>query len=81
MIVALFPLEVVRSTVLNGVAVPDTTLVPTGCVVLVAGLRIATVGGPITVKLFTAGAEVPPVLLANAVTLCGPVANVRLEQA
>jgi hypothetical protein len=75
------PVDVVRTTVDPGVAVPLTVLVAAGCVVLVAGDRIAMVGEPITVKLFTAGTDGPPVLLAKAVTLCTPAANVRLEQA
>ena len=80
-VVKLPPAEVVNTTVLPGVAVPETVLVAAGCVVLFTGDRIAMVGGATTVKLFTAGVLVPPTFEAIAVTLPGPAANVRLEQA
>ena len=66
----------VITTWLPGVAVPEIT----GAVV-VCGAVGATVSeaGATAVKSFTSVA-VPPGLLATAVTLCGPAANVRLAQ-
>lgn len=69
--VAEAPLLAVSSTVLPGVAVPLTVRVPVGCVVPVAGLRIATVGAPVTVKLLVVVA-VPEGFTAVTVTLLGP---------
>jgi hypothetical protein len=51
------------------------TLKPTGCVVLLAGLKIATVGGATTVKVLTAGVDRPPKLFVIAVTLLVPDEN------
>ncbi len=69
--VALLPFEAVRITVLPGVAVPLTTLVPTGCVVFVAGLRIATDGGPTAVTVTCVWA-VPLLALTTAVMVLVP---------
>ncbi len=68
----LLPLLAVNVTVLPGVAVPLTTFTPAGCVVLLAGELMATVGGATTVKVLTAGVEVPPKSLVIAVTLFVP---------
>jgi len=62
----------VRVTVLLGVAVPEIGWV------VGPGWGGATVrlAGPTTVKLVTAGADIPPALLATAVMLVGPAGNV-----
>ena len=62
-------------TLAPGVAVPVIVGVVVA-VVPVAGLTIAIVGGPATVKEVEAGVDGPPSLLATAVTLCGPVGKV-----
>lgn len=69
------PFEVVSTTVLWGVAVPDTICVPTGCVELLAGLRMAIVGGGTVVKPI--GVDItPPGPLAVTVSVLRPVGNV-----
>ena len=42
---------------------------------------VGVVQGTMAVKVFTTGIDVPPALLAIAVTEFGPAANVRLAQA
>jgi hypothetical protein len=56
---------------LPGVAVPE--IVGVSGVAMLTGETTVRAGGPTTVKLVTAGAEVPPRLTATAVMLCGPV--------
>ena len=62
---------VVTTTVLPGVAVPDTTFTPAGCVVVLAGERMATVGGASAVKLVVV-VEQPPLVQAVTVSVLGP---------
>ena len=66
----------VRVTVLLGVAVPEMGWV------VGPGWGGATVrlAGPTTVKLVTAGADIPPALLATAVMLVGPAGNVTAHE-
>lgn len=71
-VVRVWPWLVVSVTVVPGVAVPLTKLVPMGCNVPVGGERIATVGCCVTVKLVTAGADLPPALLVQTVAEFGP---------
>ena len=73
--VKLPPVEVVSTTVAPGVAVPETRLVAAGCVVLLAGLRIAIVGGAAAVKLVVV-VEQPPVVQAVTVNVFGPTGTV-----
>ena len=68
----------VITTVLPGVAVPLTTVF-VGVVLPETGLFTVRLGGPTAVKLSTTGVELPPGLLATAVTEAGPAGNVRAE--
>lgn len=63
---------------LPGVAVPE--IVGVVVVRMFTGESTVSEGGPTTVKLLMAGAEVPPALLASAVMLAGPSTKVRLVQ-
>ncbi len=73
--VTLLPLEAVSVRVLPGVAVPLTTFTPEGCVVLLAGLRIATVGRARAVKV-VGTAVVPPGPVAVTVRVFGPTGTI-----
>lgn len=59
------------------VAVPDTS----GLVVVetLTGEVTLKLGGPTTVKFATAGLEIPPALVATAVTVLGPAGKVKAE--
>ena len=65
------PVEVVKTTCAPGVAVPETSFVAAGCVVLLAGDTIATVGTLTIVNVM--GCEVlPPGQVAVTVNVLGP---------
>ncbi len=78
-VVVKFPPAVANTTVAPGVAVPETVLVAAGCVVLVAGLRIATVGGTTAVKLAVV-VEQPPVVQAVIVSVVGPAGTLTEQE-
>ena len=69
----------VITMLLPGVAVP--AIVGVVVVETFTGEVTVRLGGPMAVKLLMAVFDKPPVLLAMAVTLVGPAANVRLLQA
>ena len=73
------PVEVVSTTCAPGVAVPETRFVPTGCVLLLAGERMATIGGARAVKLVVV-VEQPPDVQAVTVSVFGPVGTFTVQE-